>query len=194
MRKNSFFEGSAYNLRDLMIFLKCYLEGNNLHQCALSTGMDYIHTAVDWASYIRELFYQYVYENYSMTTFEGGVELNESLFGGKVYHKGEPKGHRIWIFSIVERSSNALILYRVDNRNVETLVSLIQHNVYPGSRIFSDSWGANLGLSELGYEHFTVTHKSNFKQCYQNEDTGQIVECHTGLKALGNYAKTISGI
>lgn len=41
MRKYSFFEGSAYNIRDLMIFIKQYLEGNSLHQCALATGMDY---------------------------------------------------------------------------------------------------------------------------------------------------------
>ena len=44
MRKNSFFEGSSYNIRDLMIFIKYYLEGHTLHQCALSTGMDYKHT------------------------------------------------------------------------------------------------------------------------------------------------------
>ena len=63
-----------------MIFLKCYLEGNNFHQCAQSTGMDYRHTAVDWASFLRELFCQYVYEKYSMTTFEGDVKLDESIF------------------------------------------------------------------------------------------------------------------
>ena len=37
--------------------------------------------------------------------------------------------------------------------------------------------GAYLGLNELGYQHYTVVHKSNFKQwCV---DTGEIVECHT---------------
>ena len=49
----------------------------------------------------------------------------------------------------------------------------------PEAVFFSDSWGVYLSLNELGYEHYTVVHKSNFKQCYQNVDTGQIVECHT---------------
>ena len=180
MRKFSFFEGSAYNIRDLMIFLKQYLEGSSLHQCALATGMDYRHTAVEWAGYIRELFCQYVFDKYNMTMFEGDVEIDESLFGRKIkYNKGEPKGHRIWIFGIIERSSNTLIIYPVDKRDAATLVPIIQRHVYPGSRIFSDSWGAYLGLNDLGYQHYTVVHKTNFKQRYQCVDTGEIVDCHT---------------
>ena len=180
MRKNSFFEGSAYNIRDLIIFLKYYLEGHTLHQCALSTNMDYKHTAVDWGSYVRELFCQFVADKYPMTTFDGDVEIDESLFGRKIkYNKGEPKGHRIWIFGKIERSSNALILYPFDKRDADTLISLIQRHVYPGSRIFSDSWGAYLNLNDLGYQHYTVVHKSNFKQTYQNASTCEIVECHT---------------
>ena len=147
MRKKSFFEGSAYNIRDLMIFIKHYLEGNSLHQCATATGMDYRHTAVDWGSYIRELFSQYVYDQYNMAMFQGDVEIDESLFGRKVkYNKGDPKGHRIWIFGLIERATNSLIIYPVDKRDAETLVPLIQRHVYPGSRIFSDSWGHTLAL------------------------------------------------
>ena len=142
MRKYSFFEGSACDIRDLMIFLKQYLEGNSLHQCVLATGMDYRHTAVDWANFIRELFCQYVYDKYNMTMFKGDVEIDESLFGRKIkYHKGEPKGHRIRIFGIIERSSNTLIIYPVNKRDADTLVPLIQHHVYPGSCVFSDSSG-----------------------------------------------------
>ena len=85
MRKNSFLEGSAYNIRELMIFfIKYYLEGNSLHQCALATGMDYWHTAVDWGSFIRDLFCQYVHDSYGLTMCEGNVELDDSLFGQKI--------------------------------------------------------------------------------------------------------------
>ena len=112
--------------------------------------------------------------------FEGDVEIDESLFGRKIkYNKGEPKGHRIWIFGMIERSSNTLIIYPVDKRDAATLIPIIQRHVYPGSRIFSDSWGAYLGLNELGYSHYTVVHKTNFKQNYQCFDTGEIVQCHT---------------
>ena len=65
-----------------MIFIKYYLEGHTLHLCALSTIIDYKHTAVNWASYIRELFCQFVFDTYNMMNFEGEVEMDESLFLG----------------------------------------------------------------------------------------------------------------
>lgn len=39
--------------------------------------------------------------------------------------------------------------------------------------------GAYMGLNQLGYEHYTVTHKTTFKQRYENVETGEVVECHT---------------
>ena len=103
MRKNSFFEGSSYNIRDLVLFMKTYIQGCSLKQCALSVGMDYRHTAVNWASYIRELFTQYVFDTYKTLKFTGEVEIDESLFGRKIkYNKGQPRGNRIWIFGLIE--------------------------------------------------------------------------------------------
>ena len=34
-------------------------------------------------------------------------------------------------------------------------------------------------LNVIGYEHFTVVHKTTFKQKYQNADTGETIDCHT---------------
>ena len=180
MHKNSFFEKSSYNIRDLIIFIKYYIEGHSLHQCALNTGMDYRHTAVNWASYIRELFCQYVFDTYERITFDGEVEIDESIFGRKVkYHKGQPRGLRIWIFGLIERQTNRIILYPVDSRNSETLIPLIQKHVRPGTRIYSDSWAAYMHLNTLCYQHFTVVHKTTFKQRYRNVDTGEVLDCHT---------------
>ena len=36
-----------------------------------------------------------------------------------------------------------------------------------------------MNLNELGYKHFTVIHKTTFKQRYQRVDIGEIVDCHT---------------
>ena len=38
-----------------MIFMKYYLEGHTLKQCALATNMDYKSTTINWASYILYL-------------------------------------------------------------------------------------------------------------------------------------------
>ena len=53
--------------------IKHYLEGHSLHQCALSTGMDFRHTAVNWASYVREMFCEFTFNTYNMAPFEGDV-------------------------------------------------------------------------------------------------------------------------
>ncbi|CAG2198649.1 unnamed protein product [Mytilus edulis] len=151
MRKYSFFEGSSFNIRDIIVFIKYYLECHTLLQCSKSANMDYKNTSVNWASYIRELFCQYVSTIYDYTEFEGEVELDESLFGRKVkYHRGNSSGLRIWIFGIVERSTNRIVLYPVDDRSANTLVPLIQKHVKPGSRIFSDSWAAYNTLNDIG--------------------------------------------
>ena len=34
-------------------------------------------------------------------------------------------------------------------------------------------------LNAIDYEHFTVVHKTTFKQKYQNADTGETIDCHT---------------
>ena len=100
-----------------------------------------------------------MYTSYETLKFKNEVEIDESLFGRKIkYNRGKPSGQKIWIFGIVERSSNMLSLYHVDNRNAETLVPLIQKHVEPGTRIFSDTWAAYFNLNNLGFPHFTVTH------------------------------------
>ena len=67
----------------------------------------------------------------------------------------------------------------MDSRNSETLIPLIQKHVRPGTRIYSDSWAAYMHLNTLGYQHFTVEHKTTFKQRYCNVDMGEVVDCHT---------------
>ncbi|XP_041349186.1 LOW QUALITY PROTEIN: uncharacterized protein LOC121368516, partial [Gigantopelta aegis] len=167
-------------IRDLMNFIKYYLEGNTLHRCALATGMDYKCTAVNWASYIRELFCHYVHQQYQMIYFMGDVEIDKSLFGRKMkYKRGNPRGLKLGFFGIIERESNIIILYLVDNCDANTLIPIIQRHVSPGSRIFSDSWAAYLQLNSLGYEHYSVCHKTNFNKKYKNVETGEIINCCT---------------
>ena len=182
MRKYSFFEGSSYHIRDLVIFVKSYLEGHTLKQCALATSMDYKITAVHWASYIRELFIEHVHvhRSYSEMKLSNEVEIYESLFGRKIkYNRGKPCGQKVWIFGIIEGKSNLLVMYPVNNRNTDTLIPLIEKHVEPGTPIFSDNWAAYFKFNEIGYPHFTVTHKTTFKQVYRNVDTDEIIQCNT---------------
>ena len=80
---------------------------------------------------------------------------------------------------MIERESNRLLLFPVDDRSEETLLPIIKKYVVPGSTIYSDGWAAYRNLRNNGYEHYTVIHKDEFKAVYINTETEEEVELHT---------------
>ena len=84
--------------------------------------------------------------------------------------------HIYYHLGIMERRSNKVLLWPVDDRSQETLVPLIKRYVEPGTRIYSDGWEAYRNLNAEGFEHFSVIHKYNYMVEYQNEETGEIVK------------------
>lgn len=192
LRANSFFERTKLELQDVMVFIKSYLDKSSLYQCAKFSGMAYGTTAVNWASYMRELFKEYFHRNIRHKVIHGTVEIDESLFGRRVkYHRGNPnKGLKIWIFGLVDRDQNTVILYPVGDRTKETLLPIIQRHVAPGSTIYSDGWSAYFDLNSLGYRHFTVLHKYAFKKNYRNVETGAVISVHTNkIEGAWKHAK-----
>ncbi|KAK3107606.1 hypothetical protein FSP39_018210 [Pinctada imbricata] len=154
--------------------------------------MTYKSTAVNWASFVRELFKEYFHRHIRCRKLSGEIEIDESLFGRRVKHnRGNPnKGVKIWVFGMVERSSNTIILYPVQDRSAETMLPLIVRHVEPGSTIYSDGWSAYCELNNLGFMHFTVVHKYAFKKTYRNVETGDIVSVHTNkIEGAWKHAK-----
>lgn len=200
VRAYSFFESANITIPDIMVFIKSYLDKLSLLQCSKFAGISYKSTAVNWGCMIRELFKEYYHTNIKHKTLAGEIELDESLFGRKIkYRRGNPHlGLRIWIFGMIERSTNTIILYPVSDRTKETLIPLIQCHVSSGSTIFSDGWSAYCDLNSLGYDHFTVLHKYNFKKVYIKQDTNERVVCHTNRiegawKHAKDYFRKMSG-
>lgn len=97
--------------------------------------------AINWASYLRELFKEYFQRHVHHKRIHGIVETHESLFGRWAkYHKGNSnKGMKIWIFGFVCRENNTGILYPVGDGLKETLKSITECHIAPGAKIFSDS-------------------------------------------------------
>ncbi len=138
-------------------------------------------TPVDWANFIQDLFKQWVYDNYDNVQLSGDIEIDESFFGRHCkYHRGNPHvGLKVWIFGLVERETNRLLLFPVDQRDTATLIPIITQHVRQGSRIFSDGWAAYRELNDRGYQHFSVNHKVGFKKTYVNVLSGEEIEVHT---------------
>ncbi|XP_060586599.1 uncharacterized protein LOC132742260 [Ruditapes philippinarum] len=191
-RKYSFFEKSKLTIQDIMVFIQTYLEANTLYQCSRQSGIHYQSAGVDWGSFIRELFKEHFHTHVLNRKLKEVIEIDESLFGRRIkQHRGNHrKGCKIWVFRMVERESNSIILYPVRDRSQKTLLPLIERHVEKGSTIYSDGWSAYCPLNELGYNHFSVIHKFTFKSSYRNLDTGEVIQVHTNrIEGAWKHAK-----
>jgi len=95
------------------------------------------------------------------------VEIDESKFGKRKYHRGHyVKGQ--WVFCGIERGTGQTFLVAMHERSAETLIGLIKQWILPGTTIISDCWVAYSSLRDEGYMHFTVNHSITFV----DENTG----------------------
>ena len=130
---------------------------------------------------MREIFNEHYQRHLKSKLLPGVIEIDESLFGRKVkYHRGNPHmGLCVWVFGMVERDTNTVLLFPVTDRRDKTLIPIIQRHGAPGSTINSDRWSSYCSLNDFGYDHFTVIHKNTFKKVYKNVATGQLISVHT---------------
>ena len=69
------------------------------------------------------------------------VEIDKSKFGAKRKYKRERVSEGPWVFGVVERGSQKVLLFRVPDRTRETLVHcLITTHIRPGTVIYSDQF------------------------------------------------------
>jgi len=103
------------------------------------------------------------------------VEIDESKFGRRKYHKGHPvKGQ--WVFGGVERESGRTFLVPVPDRTADTLLCVIRAWIEPGTTLISDCWAAYQDIGSHGYTRHTINHSISFV----NTDTGDhtnTIEC-----------------
>jgi IS1 family transposase len=91
------------------------------------------------------------------------VEIDESLFFKRTYNRGRLINGQ-WFKAGVERVSKKTFIVPVENRNTETILSVILEDVLPGTLIYTDNWRAySSALSRVnGFGHETVNHSHNF--------------------------------
>ena len=124
-------------------------------------------TLVDWYNLCREVCSEIIEKDNDKVGGPGKiVEIDESKFGKRKYHKGRRKDG-VWVFGGIERDSKNCFLASVEDRSADTLISIIKKHVLPGTNIISDCWKAYSRLEEEGYHHQTVNHSKEFV----NKDT-----------------------
>ena len=93
----------------------------------------------------------------------------------------------MWIFGGIDRDTKESFVVKVDQRNKETLIPLINTFVLPGSKICSDGWKAYTSLESEGYIHGLVNHSIEFISSEDPSNHTQTVERQ--WKSLKNSIK-----
>jgi len=92
---------------------------HNLSACILELQVEIARqTAVNWASFCREVIYNALILNKQNLGGLGiEVEIDESKFGRRKYYKG----HRVegqWVFGMFERGTGRIVMIPVEKRFV----------------------------------------------------------------------------
>ena len=72
----------------------------------------------------------------------------------------------------------------MENRDSETLLSIIKKHVKKGSIVYSDCWKGYYKLKEIGFEHYTVNHSDHFKDPLTGVNTNTIEGNWRSIKDL----------
>lgn len=139
-------------------------------------------TIVDWYNYCREVCVSILQEDSELVGGVGViVEIDESKFGKRKYHKGRHVEGQ-WVFGGIERDSKKCFFKTVEDRKQATLLKIIKDNVKPGTTIISDFWKAYDCLDKEGFEHLKVNHSLHFVDPDSGAHTNTIESTWRALK------------
>ena len=158
IRKGSWFENSNLTLEKI-ILITYFLVNEKLiiHELDIAN-----QTIVDWYNFSTEVCTAILENESTKIGGEGKtVEIDESKFGKRKFHKGK-RVDGVWVFGGIERETKLCFFQTVENRTADTLVSIIKDNILPDTTIISDCWKAYDSLSKEGFNHLKVNHSVNF--------------------------------
>jgi len=125
-------------------------------------------TAVDWLTFVRDLCSAELLHQPRPIGGQGHtVAIDDILiFPDNVHRHAVPQ----WMFGGVDLATKEFFMQLVPSRDWVVLEPIIQTHILPGTTIWSDHWGAYVGLHVLPqqYIHQTVNHD----QMYVDPVTG----------------------
>ena len=148
------------------------------HELRIDSG----HTTVDWYNFCRDICIDILEKDNDQIGGPGKeVEIDESKFGKRKYHRGK-RVDGVWVFGGIERDSKLCFMTTVSDRSAATLIPIIKKFIKPGTTILSDCWKAYSCLKDEGYLHLTVNHSVEFK----SKETGA---CTNTIESSWNAVK-----
>jgi hypothetical protein len=184
----TFFE--AFRSKPVVVVKFARLWVANISQKDISELMGLSRKAIGrYSRIMRDLIFDKMINRFEPIGGNGKiVEIDESKFGKRKYHKG----HRVegqWVFGGIERESGKCFMVPVDKRDRKTLIPIIQKWILPGTEIQSDMWKPYDILGSLpgyNYTHLTVNHSKNYKDPETGACTNRIEVSWRWSKRLYN--------
>ena len=181
IRRGSWFDHSKLTMGQVLeltyFWVKELPNKTTEEECAISNK-----SIVDWYNFCREVCATIIEEE---STQIGGVgevvEIDESKFGKRKYHKGR-RVDGVWVFGGIDRRTRQCFLVTVEDRSEATLIPIIQKYIKPGTTIMSDCWKAYTKLEQLGYKHGTVNHSVEFVNSATGDHTQTIESTWRSVK------------
>ena len=134
-------------------------------------------TATDYMQHFRQLAAMMIEEDRLVIGGQGiEVEIDESKFAKRKYHRGHSVGTKDWVVGAIEKHLRTGELKKrfwaviVKDRSRATLEPIIREFIRPGSIVHSDFWKGYdfMSLPNSGYTHMKVNHSVEYK----NKTTG----------------------
>jgi len=162
IRQNSYFANTKKSLKTCYLFL--YFWSTNMKQKDICKELDLNkNTISEWCFDIREICqFAFLDQKLKLGGYNKIVEIDESLFFKRKYNRGRYNGVQ-WVFGMIERGSKKCILIPVHDRSRQTLLTIINDYILPGTLILSDKWKSYNTIGNDGkYLHESVNHSVNF--------------------------------
>ena len=188
----SIFEGSMFARSHLKVNHILFLMWLFLLQTPVTKTMAALgisaHTACNWYQFLRVGIADGLNEQDLVI---GGdnviVEIDESKFAKRKYHRGKRKVMQEWVLGGIERTAEGKCFMEVvAHRDAETLLRVIHKYVKPGTVIYTDCWAAYNVLDDdpLYKDHKSVNHSKHFKDPDTGVHTNTIEGVWNGAKLL----------
>lgn len=186
--KDSFFAKNRITCSDALLIGYLWLCKCTYTSIILMTNHS-PNTITNYMKFFRELVIDTLEEE---TTIIGGenviVEIDESKFGKRKYHRGH-RVEGVWVVGGIERTEEKkCFVVVVPDRSAETLLNIISEHVLPGSIVHTDLWKGYQGMEgmegmeEMNLSHLTVNHSKNFVDPITGTHTNTIEGLWNGIK------------
>ena len=181
--KDSFFTRNHLRSDHTMMIGYLWLCKNSYTTVRMMTGHS-PNTISDYIRLFRELIVNTLEDHDQMIGCkEITVEVDESKFGRRKYHRGR-RVEGVWVIGGIENTSEKkCFLVKVEKHDEETIKKILKTHVRKGSIVRTDCWRGYLNIEEeLDVRHETVNHSKHFTDPETGVHTNTIEGLWNGIK------------